>query len=58
MTAKLAKARCRIYEVGISYNGRTYSEVPKRGETAVAPLSLRLSVIDEFTSNQALGTAP
>src|SRR5256714_14123860 len=26
VTAKLAKTRCRIYEVGISYNGRTYSE--------------------------------
>src|SRR6266511_4733419 len=26
VTAKLAKARCRIYEVGISYNGRTYAE--------------------------------
>jgi len=25
----LAKARCRIYEVGISYNGRTYSEGKK-----------------------------
>src|SRR5437763_7454024 len=29
VTAKLAKARCRIYEVGISYNGRTYSEGKK-----------------------------
>jgi glycosyltransferase involved in cell wall biosynthesis len=29
ITAKLAKARCRIYEVGISYNGRTYSEGKK-----------------------------
>ena len=27
--AKLAKARYRIYEVGISYNGRTYSEGKK-----------------------------
>src|SRR5439155_20409112 len=27
--AKLAKARCRIYEVGISYNGRTYEEGKK-----------------------------
>ena len=29
VTAKLAKARRRIYEVGISYNGRTYSEGKK-----------------------------
>src|SRR5947209_1713977 len=29
VTAKLAKARCRIYEVGISYSGRTYSEGKK-----------------------------
>src|SRR6266850_1461449 len=29
ITAKLAKTRCRIYEVGISYNGRTYSEGKK-----------------------------
>lgn len=29
ITAKLAKKRCRIYEVGISYNGRTYSEGKK-----------------------------
>lgn len=29
ITAKLAKKRCRIYEVGISYNGRTYDEGKK-----------------------------
>jgi glycosyltransferase involved in cell wall biosynthesis len=29
MTAKVAKARCRIYEVGISYSGRTYAEGKK-----------------------------
>lgn len=29
VTAKLAKAKFRIYEVGISYNGRTYSEGKK-----------------------------
>jgi glycosyltransferase involved in cell wall biosynthesis len=29
VTAKLAKARCRIYEVGISYSGRTYEEGKK-----------------------------
>src|SRR5712692_4540697 len=29
VTAKLVKARCRIYEVGISYSGRTYSEGKK-----------------------------
>ena len=29
ITAKLARARCRIYEVGISYSGRTYLEGKK-----------------------------
>jgi glycosyltransferase involved in cell wall biosynthesis len=29
ITAKLAKARCRIYEVGIGYSGRTYDEGKK-----------------------------
>ena len=29
ITAKLAKARCRIYEVGISYKARTYAEGKK-----------------------------
>jgi glycosyltransferase involved in cell wall biosynthesis len=30
-TAKVAKSRCRIFEVGISYNGRTYDEGKKIG---------------------------
>ena len=30
-TAKVSKARCRIYEVPISYNGRDYSEGKKIG---------------------------
>jgi glycosyltransferase involved in cell wall biosynthesis len=29
VTAQLAKTRCRIYEVGISYSGRTYAEGKK-----------------------------
>lgn len=29
ITAKVAQARCRIYEVGISYQGRTYGEGKK-----------------------------
>lgn len=29
ITAKLARTGCRIYEVGISYNGRTYAEGKK-----------------------------
>jgi hypothetical protein len=29
IAAKLAKARCRIYEVGVSYSGRTYEEGKK-----------------------------
>jgi glycosyltransferase involved in cell wall biosynthesis len=31
ITAKVAKAKCRIYEVGVSYNGRTYEEGKKIG---------------------------
>lgn len=31
ITAKLAKTRCIIYEVGISYHGRTYAEGKKIG---------------------------
>jgi len=31
ITAKVAKAGCRIYEVGISYYGRTYKEGKKIG---------------------------
>jgi glycosyltransferase involved in cell wall biosynthesis len=31
ITAKIAKLRCRIYEVGISYYGRTYDEGKKIG---------------------------
>jgi len=29
VAAKLAKTRCRIYEVGVSYSGRTYLEGKK-----------------------------
>jgi glycosyltransferase involved in cell wall biosynthesis len=31
ITAKVAKARCRVYEVPISYSGRTYDEGKKIG---------------------------
>ena len=31
ITAKVARMRCRIYEVGISYFGRTYEEGKKIG---------------------------
>jgi len=31
VTAKVAKMKCRIYEVGISYSGRTYHEGKKIG---------------------------
>ncbi|MGI9077944.1 MAG: glycosyltransferase family 2 protein [Gemmatimonadaceae bacterium] len=31
ITAKVAKTRCRVYEVGISYSGRTYEEGKKIG---------------------------
>lgn len=31
ITAKVAKTRCRLFEVGISYNGRTYEEGKKIG---------------------------
>ena len=29
ITAKLARANCRMYEVGISYDGRTYADGKK-----------------------------
>jgi hypothetical protein len=29
ITAKVARQKCRIYEVGISYSGRTYEEGKK-----------------------------
>ena len=31
ITAKVAKLKCRVYEVGISYAGRTYAEGKKIG---------------------------
>ena len=31
ITAKVARLGCRIYEVGISYSGRTYAEGKKIG---------------------------
>ena len=31
ITAKVSKLRCRVYEVGISYSGRTYEEGKKIG---------------------------
>lgn len=31
ITAKIAKLRCRVYEVGVSYYGRTYDEGKKIG---------------------------
>ena len=31
IVAKVAKLKCRIYEVGVSYSGRTYQEGKKIG---------------------------
>jgi hypothetical protein len=31
ITAKIAKTQCRIFEVGISYKGRTYQDGKKIG---------------------------
>jgi hypothetical protein len=31
ITAKIARLRCRVYEVGVSYSGRTYEEGKKIG---------------------------
>ena len=52
LVAKLARARCRIYEVGISYNGRTYAEGKKinwkdgvRAIYAIAKYNLRRSQV-------------
>lgn len=39
ITAKVAKMQCRIYEVGISYYGRTYKEGKKIGwKDGVSPI--------------------
>lgn len=39
ITARLARLKCRIYEVGISYSGRTYAEGKKIGwKDAVAAI--------------------
>ena len=35
ITAKVAKSRCRVYEVGISYYGRTYEEGKRSEERRV-----------------------
>lgn len=32
ITAKIARLGCRVYEVGISYSGRTYAEGKKIGK--------------------------
>src|SRR5690606_37773612 len=31
ITAKIARTRCRVYEIGIAYHGRTYEEGKKIG---------------------------
>jgi hypothetical protein len=31
ITAKVARLKCRVYEVGVSYAGRTYAEGKKIG---------------------------
>jgi protein gp37 len=45
-------------QAGRALDGRTYDEVPERAATAVVPLRLRLSLVEEFASLQATGTAP
>lgn len=50
ITAKIARRKCRIYEVGITYNGRTYAEGKKitwrDGFVAMATI-LRFWLIDD-----------
>ena len=41
ITAKLAQRRCRFYEVGISYYGRTYEEGEEDRLARWSPCSLR-----------------
>jgi hypothetical protein len=42
MALKVAKLNCRIYEVGISYSGRTYQEGKKSAGETVSVLSVAL----------------
>ena len=48
MTAKVAKSGCRIYEVGISYSGRTYSEGKKIGWRGRRPRALVYFSVQRF----------
>jgi hypothetical protein len=46
ITAKLARAGCRIYEVGVSYSGRTYAEGKKiNWKDGVRAFTRSLSII-------------
>jgi glycosyltransferase involved in cell wall biosynthesis len=60
LTAKVAKRNCRVYEVPISYHGRTYSEGKKIGwrDGAKALLAmLRFWLIDDLYKDDAYGGA-
>jgi len=44
ITAKIAKSKARVYEVGISYSGRTYSEGKKSAGAMVFELMVHMEI--------------
>ena len=59
ITAKVARLRCRIYEVGISYSGRTYAEGKKIGwRDGVRAIWCILKVQPAAVKRVALGDVP
>ena len=63
ITAKLARSKCRIYEVGISYDGRTYEEGKKIGwrdgiRAIYAILKYNFFALERSTVNNAAALRP
>ncbi len=57
ITAKVAKSGCRIFEVGISYNGRTYEEGKKIGWRDGLRAIYAIIKYNLFSSSKAAGKA-
>ncbi|MEP7291747.1 MAG: bifunctional glycosyltransferase/class I SAM-dependent methyltransferase [Chloroflexota bacterium] len=58
ITAKLAKQQCRIYEVPISYHGRTYDEGKKikaRDAFNAIAVMFRFWLVDDLYGNDQIG---
>ena len=55
ITAKIARRKCRIFEVGISYNGRTYQDGKKitwvDGVKAIITI-VRFWIVDDSIKRQ------